>query len=57
MSMDMSVEKNLETRVSMDTSDRLYLEMGVTGPIVRTRQLHDPSHRDERDTCLPLSMD
>jgi hypothetical protein len=47
--MDMSVEKYLEKHVSMDTSVRRYLEMGVSGPIVWTHQLQDPSHREVQE--------
>ncbi len=43
--------------LSMDTSVEEYLEMGVTVLIVWTRQLQDPSHREEQETCLSLSMD
>jgi hypothetical protein len=41
----------------MDTLVEQYLEMGVTSIIVWTWQLQDPSHREEQETCLPLSMD
>jgi hypothetical protein len=33
------------------------LEMGGSGPIAWTQQLHNPSHREECDTDLPLHMD
>ncbi len=53
VSMDTSVEKYLETRVSMlDTSVIKYLGMGVTGQKnVWTWQLQDPIHREEQETC------
>jgi len=35
----------------------IYLKMGVLGPMVWTRQLHDPSHREEQETGISLSMD
>jgi hypothetical protein len=39
-------------------SARRYLEMGVPGPIVWTRELQDPSHRDVQETDITLlSMD
>ncbi len=43
--------------LSMDMSVEEYLLMGVTVLIVWTRQLQDPSHREEQETCLSLSMD
>ena len=41
----------------MDKSERRYLEMGVSGPIVWTQQLQDPSHKEEHGTGFPLSLD
>ncbi len=41
----------------MDMSGRQYLEMDVTGPIIRTLLLNDPRHREEQETWIPLSMD
>jgi hypothetical protein len=32
------------------------LGMGVLGVIVWTRQLQDPSHREEQETWIPVSM-
>jgi hypothetical protein len=41
----------------MDTSVRRYLDMGVLDPIVWTWQLQDPSHKEEQETGISLSMD
>ncbi len=41
--------------LSIDMSVEEYLEMGVTVLIVWTRQLQDPSHREEQETCLSLT--
>ena len=43
--------------MSMDTSVRRYLEISVPGPIVWTWQLQDPSHREEQESGISLSMD
>jgi hypothetical protein len=42
---------------SMDMSGKRYLEMSVSGPIVWTWQLQDPSHGEEQETWIPLHMD
>ncbi len=51
--MRLGVEKQLEKMIL----ERQYLKMGVSGQIVWTLQLHDPSHREEQETGIPLSMD
>ncbi len=37
------------------TSVRRYFEMGVTGPILWTLALQDPSHREEQETGITLN--
>jgi hypothetical protein len=46
MYRDWELRNNGRKWYCMDTSERRYLEMGVSGPIVWTWQLHDPSHRE-----------
>jgi hypothetical protein len=50
--MNTPVDKYLETCMTMDTSERKYLEMGVLGPIAWTRQLQDLPHREEQETSI-----
>ena len=52
-----SWETMREKGYCMDKSERRYLEMGVSGPIVWTQQLQDPSHKEEHGTDFPLSLD
>ena len=56
MSMNTPVDKYLETCMTMDTSERKYLEMGVLGPIAWTRQLQDLPHREEQETSMSLGI-
>jgi hypothetical protein len=51
-----SAGKYLEMHVIMDTSIRRYLEICVLGPIVWTRQLQGPSHREEQESWIPLHI-
>ena len=41
----------------MDRSERIYLEIDVLGLIVWTWHWQDPSHKEEQETWISLSMD
>jgi hypothetical protein len=57
LSMEDIIGEYLEIRVSMNTSIRRYLEMGVLDPNVRTWQLQDPRQKQEKEPWIPSSMD